>query len=38
MRWRSVRFATADRQMWLKVPNPDRYVDWTHYDVAALWA
>lgn len=27
----------AQRQLWLKVPNPDYFVDWTHFDLKALW-
>ena len=26
------------RQMWLKVPAPEHFADWTHFDLPALWA
>lgn len=26
------------RQMWLKVPAPDHFADWTHFDLPALWS
>lgn len=25
------------RQFWLKVPNPDYFADWTHFDLKAFW-
>jgi hypothetical protein len=26
------------RQMWLKVPAPDHFADWTHFDLGSLWS
>jgi hypothetical protein len=26
------------RQIWLKIPVPDYYADWTHFDLEELWA
>lgn len=26
------------RQIWLKIPVPDYFADWTHFDLKALWA
>lgn len=26
------------RQLWMKVPAPDHFADWTHFDLPALWA
>jgi hypothetical protein len=26
------------RQIWLKIPVPDYFVDWTHFDLEKLWA
>ena len=31
-------FDVQRRQLWMKVPAPDHFADWTHFDLSALWA
>ena len=31
-------FDVQRRQLWMKVPAPDYFADWTHFDLNALWS
>ncbi len=29
---------TRRRQLWIKIPSPDHFADWTHFDLPELWS
>ena len=29
---------TRRRQLWIKIPSPDHFADWTHFDLPEFWS